>query len=226
MRRAALLTVLTVLTLLALAGLAGPAGAGGPTSVVVTVPGEGRSTALYYTDTAYDRLGEAVGVGGDVEVVSDPGGLATETPVTLTWLIHDVTPWRVDRVYVLADTATWVSTQESLGGGPLAEVEPVWHRAGPELASILDQVLPEANGYERDTVLDLTPEPAQAAAQEPGGTPSLLLVGIGVAGLLAGLLAGVLGTVTALAVRHRHADAETATPAGTEVPTGEQLAWP
>ena len=226
MRRAALLTVLTVLTLLALAGLAGPASAGGPTSVVVTVPGEGRSTALYYTDAAYDRLGEAVGVGGDVEVVSDPGGLATETPVTLTWLIHDVTPWRVDRVYVLADTATWVSTQESLGGGPLAEVEPVWHRAGPELASILDQVLPEANGYERDTVLDLTPATPMPTSSSDGVPPGSCAAAWAVAGLLAGLLAGVLGTVTALAVRHRHADAETATPAGTEVPTGEQLAWP
>jgi hypothetical protein len=219
---------LTVLTLLALAGLAGPAAAGGPTSVLVTVPGEGRSAALYYTDAAYDRLGEAVGVGGDVEAAADPGGgLEAQTPVTLTWLIHDVTPWRVDRVYVGRVGTSWVSTQESVGGGALAEVEPVWHRAGPELASILDQVLPAGNGYEKDTVLDARPEPAPVAAPEPApadvaGTSPLLLAGIG----LGGLLVGALGTVTAFAVRRRLADAETATPAGTEVPTGEQLAWP
>ena len=117
-----------------------------------------------------------------------------------------------------------MSTQESVGGGPLAQVEPVWHRAGPELASLLDQVLPEGNGYEKDTVLDTRPEPAAPtpAPVKAEGTSPLLLAGVG----LGGLLAGVLGTLTALAVRRRQADAETATPAGTEVPTGEQLAWP
>jgi hypothetical protein len=225
--RRALLSVLAVLALLALTGLAAPAHAGGPTSVLLTVPGEGRSAALYYTDPAYDRLGEAVGVEGDVGAARPPGGVEAQTPITLTWLIHDVTPWRVDRVHVMDDGTTWVSTQESLGGGPLGEVEAVWHRGAPGLATIVEQVLPEGNGYEKDTVLDTrpepaAPEPAPAATTPEKDTSPLLLTGAG----LAGLLAGVLGTATAFAVRRRRAGAETAAPAGTEVPTGEQLAWP
>jgi hypothetical protein len=218
MRRAALLTILV---LLALTGLAGPAAAGGPTSVLVTVPGEGRSTALYYTDTAYDRLGEAVGIDGDVQRTPDPGGLETETPITLTWLIHDVTPWRVDRVYVGPDGTTWVSTQVSVGGGSLAEVEPVWHRAGRELAAILEQVLPAGNGFEKDTVLDTRPEPAApepAAESTPDeDTSPLLLTGVG----LAGLVAGAVGTVIRSAVRRPRDPRPEPQPAA-----HDELVWP
>lgn len=232
MRRAALLSVLTAVTLLGLAGSAGPAAAGGPTSVLLTVPGEGRSAALYYTDPAYTELEKAVGVKDDVDPAQDPGGLDAQTPVTLTWLIHDVTPWRVDRVYVMDDGTTWVSTQESLGGGPLAGIEPVWHRGAPALGSIVEQVLPDGNGYEQDNVLDTRPRPAVPKAVPEAvpsvtpdgatGTSPLLLAGVGIAGLLT----GVLGTATASAVRRRSPVAETAAPAGTEVPAGEQLTWP
>jgi hypothetical protein len=215
---------LLVLSLLAVLGVAGTASAGGPTSVVITVPGEGRSAGLYYTDPAYDRLAEAVGIGRQVDGGVDPGGFGTQTPVTLTWLIHDVTPWRVDRVFT-RDGTVWVMTQEDFGGGALGDVAPVWHRAGPELARILDQVLPDGNGYARDTVLDARPDPVTPAATPAVAQPAaartspLLLAGIG----LGGLLVGVLGTLTAFAVRR---PGEAATPADPEVPAGEQLVWP
>lgn len=218
MRRAVLLLVLT-LTTVVLAVL--PAAAGGPTSVMVTVPGAGRSTALYYTDTAYERLSDAIGVGREVDPVRGPD-FGAQNPVTLTWLIHDVTVWRVDRVYVHRGRTFVLTTQDP--GGDLRRAETVLHEAGPELMPLLRRLLPAGNGYLKDTAVDV-PDPAPAAAapvvtrtqvERPSPLP---LVGLGVGGLLV----GVLGTVLALAVRRR---SETATPADTEVSTGEQLVWP
>jgi hypothetical protein len=207
MRRAALLLVLILATLLG----AAPAVAGGPTSVLVTVPGEGRSTSLYHTDTAYDRLWDAVGVGQDVEPADDPGGAPDRTPVTLTWLIHDVAVWRVDQVFVHDGTA-YVRTQENLGGGPLSEGTSVLHEAAPELMPLLDRLLPDDNGYLKETRVDSAPAPEPAgepAAEAATGAeavqaPSPMLVAAaGLVGLVVGLVVGVLGTRTALAVRRR-----------------------
>jgi hypothetical protein len=208
MRRAALLAlVLSALVLSALSFAPAPASAGGPTSVLVTVPGEGRSTALYYTNTAYDQLWEALGVGDEVRPARDvPDDVRDGSPVVLTWLIHDVTVWRVDQVYVHDDT-TYVLTQENVGGGPLAEGASVLHEAGPELLRILDRVLPTENGYLQETRVEVDPAPRTQPAPEltatrPAAAPvertsPLLLAAAG----LGGLLAGVVGTLSALAVR-------------------------
>ena len=53
----ALAVVLTAWVLVLLAP-PGPASAGGPTSALLSVPGEGRTASLYYTDDAYDELAE------------------------------------------------------------------------------------------------------------------------------------------------------------------------
>lgn len=234
MRRTATLLVLTLAGVAAVVGLAGPASAGGPTSVLITVPGEGRSTALYYTDTAYERLSDALGMGREVRPVGDPpNDFRDAPPVILTWLIHDVMVWRVDQVYVHGDT-TYVLTQENVGGGPLSEGTSVLHKAGPGLMQMLDQVLPDGNGYLEDTPLD--PQPAPDPAARPSAAPSagssaappVLLAGAG----LGGLLVGVLGTVTAFAVRRPREAATPATAAPGDFHTQperaphDELVWP
>ena len=208
MRRAAILLVLTLSALL----VAAPASAGGPTSVLVTVPGEGRSTALYYTDTAYERLSAALGVGQRVREVRDaPNDFRDGPPVILTWLIHDVMVWRVDQVYV-HDGTTYVLTQENVGGGPLSEGTSVLHEAGPGLARILDQVLPTGNGYLRDTPLDTDPAPTQAEPEPSAevaapveATSPRLLVAVGVVGLLVGAIGTLIGLAPTRSVRGRPA---------------------
>ena len=41
--------------------LAAPAQAGGPTSALLSVPGQGKTASLYYTDPEYDALAGLVG---------------------------------------------------------------------------------------------------------------------------------------------------------------------
>ena len=107
----ALAVVLTAWVLVMLAP-PGPAYAGGPTSVLLSVPGEGRTASLYYTDDAYEELADLVGAYDGTGTVDGSGrSHETGTGVTLTWLIHDVTPWRVDRVYLQGDGAPWIASQ-------------------------------------------------------------------------------------------------------------------
>ena len=51
-----------------------PAAAGGPTSALLSVPGEGKTASLYYTDPEYDALADLVGV-------TSAGGAGTGGPV-------------------------------------------------------------------------------------------------------------------------------------------------
>ena len=37
--------------------------------------------------------------------------------VTVTWLIHDVMPWRVDHIYLTGQGAPWIATQQSDDSG-------------------------------------------------------------------------------------------------------------
>lgn len=117
-----------------------PASAGGPTSALLVVPGEGKTASLYYTDPEYEPLASLVGVGGDEVHRVDRSGRSHETGpgVTVTWMIHDVTPWRVDRIYLAGPGAPWIATQ-ILGetGDPWGS--PVWHQ--PEAPVRLERLL-------------------------------------------------------------------------------------
>ena len=61
----------------------------------------------------------------------------------MTWLIHDVTPWRVDRIYLDGDGAPWIATQVMVSEtGSIWDSPVVWHQpeAGKELALLLDSL--------------------------------------------------------------------------------------
>lgn len=148
---------LTVTALL----VAGPALAGGPTSVLLVVPGSGRTASLYTGDADYQELAELVGAfdAAGSAGTTDPSadGHDSGSGVTVTWLIHDVHVWRVDRVYFGADGGAWISTQTvTEESGFIWDNPVVWHTStrGQELAALLDRlgVSPDAHG--EDLVAD------------------------------------------------------------------------
>ncbi|WP_157181267.1 hypothetical protein [Actinopolymorpha alba] len=134
-----------------------PAAAGGPTSVLIVAPEQARVTGIYYSDPAYKRLEEALAeapTSGEKapRVFSDE----TWTSVNVTWLIHDITAWRTDRVLVHpASGQLWISTR-LLDAGLAVEEDGTWHRsrAPGELLAL----------FKRLGVLDLGAQPPRAPA--------------------------------------------------------------
>lgn len=112
---------------------ASPGVAGGPTSVLVVSPESGQAASLYHTAARYHELvkylgsGEAHGVRErplEIDGAVDEGG--TWRRLTVTWLRHDVSVWRVDRVHLpKSGGPIWVSTQTD---GPAVPAER-WHLA-------------------------------------------------------------------------------------------------
>ena len=107
-RLAALATALATPLAMALLVLAAPpASAGGPTSVLVVNYDGSRAAGALTGSTAYADLEKAL------DVYTPPTGDRTSpasfmaTQIRLTWMIHDVTPWRVDAVINEGDDV-WV----------------------------------------------------------------------------------------------------------------------
>ena len=103
-----------------------PAAAGGPTSALLVSPQSGVTSSLYYKQAEYQQLSDAVrGTAapgeGFAEHYRGPG-------VRITWLIHDVTVWRTDEVYLQADGGPLIATRENDGGAGLPEQQ-IWHRS-------------------------------------------------------------------------------------------------
>jgi hypothetical protein len=112
----------TVLTfLLALAGclfVAGTARAGGPTSALLVSPSTDQVAAVYYSDAEYERLHTLLG--GD-SPEADPAATPSSHAgggdyITVSWMIHDVTVWRIDRIFLGANEP-WIVTQMVDGQG-------------------------------------------------------------------------------------------------------------
>jgi hypothetical protein len=110
---------------------AGPAAAGGPTSVLMSSPVLGRTSSLYTADAGYQALADYVDAfDSGTGRAGEPTAHAVGNEVTLTWLIHDVSVWRVDRVYPDATSGPWIATQEVVGGSTDIWSAPVrWHRS-------------------------------------------------------------------------------------------------
>ncbi|MGW5738267.1 MULTISPECIES: hypothetical protein [Streptomyces] len=83
-----------------------PAVAGGPTSVLVVSPESGQSSALYVSDKEYVQLERGLGTLGEIDKgrPEQPPGLSMSEEshqINVTWMLHDVRPWRVDRAYAV-----------------------------------------------------------------------------------------------------------------------------
>ena len=186
--RRILATVLLALS--AVVGLPGASHAGGPTSVLITQPGVSAG-ALYYDDEAYDALLTLLPSDETQGTSEPPGGGGAD--YTLTWMIHDVMPWRYDRVHVARDGTAWVSTTFTEGGTG------GWERfkGGAELAGSLggavgDPTAPEVVSIAPEVT---TPTPAPTSSQAGASAPWVSLTGWRwvVPGVALGLLAGVMG---------------------------------
>jgi hypothetical protein len=200
----------------ALALVAAPAQAGGPTSAFLSIPGSGQTSSLYYTDPEYDELAGLVGVSeptGTFGGKESGSGHANGPGVTITWLIHDVEPWRVDRVYLGGQGEVWISTQSTMDGS-IWEAPVLWHQPenGARLAALLgglglgeksatDSSFEGVAGAPLDA-REPTAAPPQTIRDEPAATAGQAWLTI--AGWTAGgLAAGVLLTLAWAHLRRR-----------------------
>ncbi|MFJ5261335.1 hypothetical protein ACIQAC_12820 [Streptomyces sp. NPDC088387] len=88
------------------------AAAGGPTSALVVSPESMEATGLYAGTREYKELQWFLG-----EPETGPGEMPAEVDessarqLNVTWMIHDVSPYRYDRVYVAPDAEdVWIHT--------------------------------------------------------------------------------------------------------------------
>jgi hypothetical protein len=215
-----------------------PAAAGGPTSALLSVPGQGKTASLYYTDPEYDALADLVGVTGDTGTVDssgrshDGGGPG----VTITWMIHDVDPWRIDRVYPAQNGGPWIATQTVGESGTLWDSPVTWHRPedGKALMTLLDDL---GLGQAASGATDFggvagAPVPAQAedsttepvsADQPTAGASGDQGLGWALGGLVVGVLVALLGT--RLRTR-RQRDPDPVPVVEPDAGLRDELAWP
>ena len=170
------------------------ASAGGPTSVLLVSPARQATASLYTTDEAYERLLRLVGDNPTADPAAPDltGGPGTDA-INVTWLVHDVSIWRVDRIFTDAKGGPWVSTIVAKNYGPIAFDEPgVLHRASDpkELIALLSALrllgsspVEAFQGPNAAAVEAPGTQPAKAApAQRPPADLNWLWLVIGVAG--------------------------------------------
>jgi hypothetical protein len=205
--RIALVAALAVLAPV-LAG--SPAQAGGPTSVLLVAPGESqrRTAALYNDNAGYIRLTDLLNPFGPLAGTADPpngasgnGPLGSSTgddpDVTLTWLMHDVAIWRVDRIYLSAQGGPWIATQQNVDGNDKFLTEaPVWHQVGDRkaLVALLDEIGVGPAGA-RGSVVSAAPSGPVTAVPPVAAEPAAPSVWAGWWWGPAGLLLGALGVL-------------------------------
>ncbi len=104
-----------------------PARAGGPTSVLLAAPGS-NAVGLYNDDPDYAELVDLIqAYDSDRSARPDDGRhLHAQGPyVTVTWMIHDVQVWRVDRIYYEAKNGPWIYTADNIRTSSRAR----WHQS-------------------------------------------------------------------------------------------------
>jgi hypothetical protein len=150
-----------------------PAHAGGPTSVLLSAPPY--VTAVGYQDQRYADLQRLTELA--------PGTTKTGTElhdighfIRATWLIHDMSVWRIDIIYPDAPGGPWVATTESMTTGSMPD-NPTWHTATDRLAllKLLGAMkLLNSKGFDGGpTTLDYpsTDTTPESAHQPPATTP-------------------------------------------------------
>ncbi|WP_274561504.1 hypothetical protein [Streptomyces spiramyceticus] len=179
--------------------------AGGPTSVLVVSPESGRTSSLYYTASPYRELEKNLGPLRSGGVAERPSELAPETleeggawrQVTVTWLSHDVSVWRVNHVFLpKSDGPIWVSTvteDPSADGERWHEAEdPAQLRALLKKLGVLDGPSAARVSGSGSQESEEAAAPPEAASTGPGDSTGWWW---SIPGLAAGVLIGFGGTV-------------------------------
>lgn len=150
---------------------ASPAAAGGPTSVLLVSPPSGESAALTHTDKEYAELEKLLGPPerGVKDMPREAG--VTALLINVTWMVHDVSPWRVDRVFPAEDgDVVWIHTEQRLTEEPTTGV---WRRAarpGP-LRALLKELGLMGPASDAGTNSAIYPVPWEAEAEGEAGAP-------------------------------------------------------
>src|SRR6476469_6479772 len=143
MRRLTLLVAAVAAALLVAS--APPASAGGPTSVLAVDYDGSRAAGALTGSPAYANLEKALDAYNAPTGDAMPAASFMDSQVRLTWLIHDVTPWRVDAVIVDGGDV-WVETSMNLADGKdLFQAPAVLHR--PKDAALLLATLTSLGVY-------------------------------------------------------------------------------
>lgn len=186
---------------------AGPATAGGPTSVILVGPSERQAAALYVSDADYAVLGAALEAKPEQDPEGPPPnrGQPGGTHINATWLIHDISIWRIDHIFVTASGGPWIQTHlGSMGEPPAAYGDGgTWHRSPhpDQLLALLGRAGFTVPGPAAES------EPAAAAEMpaSPGsvlGLPPVSVWWVPVV-LAVGAALGLLGRPAVGAVRER-----------------------
>ncbi len=173
--------------------------AGGPTSVLIANYQNGRSAAALNGSTAYTELQSILGAESPPTPSSTPPPGVTESTAAarLVWLIHDVSPWRIDNVHLVGPDV-WVETYMNTSGSDPYAGSPTWHqpaRGADLLTSLTALGVLEAGTTDGDgptaALGAVTPGAATDTLSEPSTTVSWqLATGLATLCLLLGLLVG------------------------------------
>jgi hypothetical protein len=146
------------------------ASAGGPTSVLLVSPARQATASLYHNDEAYERLRTLLGDNpqADPGAPDLTGGPGTDA-INVTWLIHDVQIWRVDRIFVDAKGGPWISTTMVPDGRSTFTENGAVHRTGDgkELVALLSALKLLGSS---PVPMEQGPEPV--AAEAPAAAPT------------------------------------------------------
>ncbi|MFI6939391.1 hypothetical protein ACIBI4_08980 [Streptomyces sp. NPDC050418] len=160
----------TLVAGLALILLGAPAAtAGGPTSVLLASPTTAKAAALTAQGDRYQQLSDLLDIGTSVEGEKAPSmdKLLDGQMVNVTWMIHDVEPWRVDRIYVLPPgkgiSPVWIHTAGGAGES-LDLANGTWHR--PRLPADLTGFLASLKLLHYSGAGDLVPPPEDRTPDE------------------------------------------------------------
>lgn len=95
--------------------------------MLLASPESGETASLYYSDEEYGELEQLLGAPGKGTRDKPPeAGLTAARQINVTWMLHDVTPWRLDRVFPLYEGQdVWIHTAANLD----RTTNGTWHRA-------------------------------------------------------------------------------------------------
>jgi hypothetical protein len=173
--------------------------AGGPTSVLMVNPNREQARAAYASDSVYTALAAGVGEGQTGSSGPPPGIAEGSEEVRLTWLIHDMQIWRIDRIHLTSADGMWIETVvDSTRDGQMLERPAFWHR--PADASTLTAVLAEVGLLGDSGVAPANPSAPGAEATLPA--PPSAIPGLAAAALV-GLVLGAAGTLVGVRARTR-----------------------
>ena len=189
-----------------------PAHAGGPTSVLLSAPPH--VVAFGYEDRLYGELQQLTEIAG----THDTGGdHAVGNFIRATWLIHDMSVWRIDIIYPDAPGGPWIATTESLTTGKMPE-QPTWHAAADRVGLLkLLGTLKLLHGQGGPTTLDwgynASEEPPPTAEPTTEPAPSTAQAQVDSTGfftgwrwIIPGVLLGALATVLAVRLLPKRRD--------------------